>query len=207
MITLGFRSVTYLLVAALISPALSAQTNPSPAPPQAGPLVPGLKILVLEGQSAINNLELGSATMPVIEVRDQNDRPVERAEVVFRLPATGAGGFFPKQAVTAKFITNVQGQAAATGFLPNHETGRFTIHVTAQFGNQIGEGVITQTNVASSRERVGPRKWGWKKWPLILGIAGGVTAGIVLGTRGGSSQPTNTVIGITPGPVTIGGGR
>ena len=41
-----------------------------------------LKIVVIEGEGALNNIRSRTATQPVVEVRDENDRPVEGAEVV-----------------------------------------------------------------------------------------------------------------------------
>jgi hypothetical protein len=164
-----------------------------------------LRIFVLEGHNAINSVEMGLATPPVVEVRDRDDRPVEAATVVFRLPANGPGGFFPDQQLSKTVLTNVQGQAMASGLIPNQSTGRFKIHVTATAGNRTVETDITQTNTgkqfAPSGIETVHKKMTWWKWTIIGGAAAGLTIGIILATRGGSSPPTIT---ITPGPVTIG---
>jgi hypothetical protein len=141
------------------------------------------------------------AAPPVVEVRDTNDRPVEGAEVVFRLPAEGPSGIFPDGKLTKTVRTNLQGQAQATGLEPNNQPGRFEILVTATIGNQVGSAAIPQRNVASltAAEISQPRRrWGWWKWAAI---GGGAAVVVVLLTRGDS---TPTVI-VTPGPVVIGG--
>src|SRR5262245_10809123 len=46
---------------------------------------PGLKIVVIEGEDAINIIQTNTAVKPVIEVRDRNDLPVAGALVLFSL--------------------------------------------------------------------------------------------------------------------------
>ncbi|MBL8237975.1 MAG: hypothetical protein JNM66_11180, partial [Bryobacterales bacterium] len=80
--------LAFVLIPLLVQP-VGAQ-----APATAVPALPAvsLRVLVLEGANAINSIPNRSATFPVVEVRDENDLPVEGAEVVFELPATGPGG-------------------------------------------------------------------------------------------------------------------
>ncbi len=91
---------------------------PPPAPVQTMPNViqPGIRILVLQGQRSINNVPNGMVTVPVVEIRDENDRPVEGAKVVFTLPAEG--GAFEKGGATAEIVTNYQGQAVCPAYKP-----------------------------------------------------------------------------------------
>jgi hypothetical protein len=174
-------------------------------------MMPGsLRILILEGQDATNNIEKGLSTPPVVEVRDRDDRPVESATVVFRVPPAGPGGSFAGQQLSKTVLTNTQGQAIASGFEPNKLTGRFKIHVTATAGSRMGEAEVNQTNTAdrfSQTPEPPHKKMTWKKWAIIGGIAAvGATVGVILATRGGSSSASaNPTITISPGPVTIGG--
>jgi hypothetical protein len=46
----------------------------------------GLKILILDGEGAVNSIKLGTAREPIVQVQDENDRPVAGAMVVFTLP-------------------------------------------------------------------------------------------------------------------------
>ena len=108
-----------------LNPAGTAQTpNPSLRPAES------LRILVLEGQGASHDIRERVSASPVVEVRDDNGQPVEGADVVFELPAVGPGGSFAGQRFSATARTNEQGQATVT-FMPNLETGRFNIRVSA----------------------------------------------------------------------------
>src|SRR6185369_13783504 len=48
-----------------------------------------LKIVVLQGEGASNSIKSRTATQPAVEVRDDQDKPIAGAEVVFQLPAAG----------------------------------------------------------------------------------------------------------------------
>ncbi len=77
----------------------------------AGATVETLKIFVLEGQNAINNVRVRNPRTAVVEIRNSDDQPLEGALVTFELPATGPGGFLQDQATTKSVRTNGQGQA------------------------------------------------------------------------------------------------
>ena len=76
------RALALTLAALLLSPTGQAQERA------------GLKIVVLEGEGAFNDIKRKRARNPVVEVRDEANHPVAGAEVVFTLPETGAGGTF-----------------------------------------------------------------------------------------------------------------
>lgn len=167
----------------------------------------GLKIVVVQGEGALNNIKSRTATQPVVEVRDENDKPVEGAEVVFQLPAAGAGGVFNGWMRTQTTRTNAQGQASASGMTPNDQEGRFNIKVTATQGNKTGTAIIAQSNTLSGgngRSARGSRKALW----VVLGLAavGGIAGGVAA-TRGngnGTTTPVAVPVTITPGPVSVG---
>ena len=78
---------------------------------------PALRIVVIEGEGAVNIIQQKTAVRPVVEVRDRNNVPVPGATVTFTIgsgqPAAFAGGA-PMVTVT----TNASGQApdgAVTG--------------------------------------------------------------------------------------------
>jgi hypothetical protein len=182
---------------------------PAPAQPQAPiaplPTVQSLKVLVLEGNKSINNISRHIGIQPIVEVRDENDQPVEGAVVVFRLPPSGPGGSFPGNSPTLKVGTNAQGQAAASGFVPNDQQGRFDIHVTASYENRTGETTVSQTNSLNNLSRlvITQKKPLWRSKWVLIGVGAAVAGGIVLALTlsGGSSKQQVT---ITPGAVTIG---
>jgi hypothetical protein len=170
-----------------------------------------LKIVTLQGEGAVNDIKSKTVTEPVVEVRDSRELPVADAEVVFQLPAMGPGGMFPDRGRVLTTRTNGQGQAAATGLLPNNETGRFNIKVTAGSSGRTASAIIAQSNSRDlgasvrSANRSKSRKW------KILAVVGGaaVAGGVYAATRGGSSAPTPPpvvpAISVTTGPVTVGG--
>lgn len=170
------------------------------------PIIENLTVYVLQGQGAQNDATRGVAALTVVEVRDENSRPVENAEVVFRIPASGPGGVFPAQKQSFLVRTNPQGQAEMKGLIVNSQTGAFEIQVTATAGSSMGKTVIRQVNGPSLISVVEPPKkknfFVRYKWPIIIGAAAGTGLGIWLGTRGGSSTPPTT---INPGPIVIGG--
>jgi hypothetical protein len=211
------RGAKFLLIT--LTPFLAA-TQPSPLPAQSqerppavkpgGQSTESLQVFILEGNGATNTLVQPMPSMVVVEVRDENSRPVEGAEVVFELPATGPGGRFSEDQSIRMARTNSQGQAGVT-FVPNSVMGRFNIKVSATLGNRSGQAVISQSNAlrpassSSAEKRRAGRLLNWK----VLLIAGGVVGvvAVVLATRGGSSSATAApppTITLTPGTPTFG---
>lgn len=165
-----------------------------------------LKIVTLQGEGAVNDVKAKIATEPVVEVRDSHELPVVDAEVMFQMPAIGPGGVFADRSRTFKTKTNAQGQAAATGLVPNSEVGRYTIKVIATSMGRTGTATIAQSNsteLAIAREK-NKRFRHWKLWALLGGAA--VTGGILAATLAGGSS-ASPHIAITTGPVAVGGPR
>ncbi len=196
----------------LLPPNVFSQVAPA-APQGASTLASqsgALKINVLQGEGAKNNVRSRTSTAPVVEVRDEKDALVAGAEVVFQLPPIGPGGVFHGWLKNQTVRTNAEGQAAASGYTVNDEEGRFNIKVTATANNRTATAVIAQANVrgdGSSMSSGSPRR----KW-VTLGIigAGILGGGIYAASRNGGSTPaaavTNPVV-ITPGAITVGGPR
>jgi hypothetical protein len=169
------------------------------------PVKRNLKVLPLAGDGEMNDLERGIMAPLVVQVRDQNDRPVEGADVVFRFPPSGPGAFFADRKYSQKVRTNDQGQAAAVGWAANSLVGSFKVYITVTYGDQMGETSVSMTNVSRVTEAMVKKKsrWssGWFKAAVIVGAAG-IAAAIVLATRGGGGSPNVT---ISTGSPTIGG--
>jgi hypothetical protein len=190
-----------------------AAQQPAPAPMAPLPMMQSLKVTALAGNKAMNDLERGLMSPLVVQVLDQNDRPVEGAEVVFRFPLNGPGATFRGGNTSQTVRTNGQGQAAAMNWTANNQVGSFDVRVTAAYGNQLGETTVSMTNVTRIVEdgKKGQKQTSWysSKWVKIGIIAGGaaIVAGVVLATRGGSSAASTTTppITITPGSPTVGG--
>ncbi len=197
--------------AAAPAPAPAQAPAPAPIPPQAtampAVIQPGIRILVLQGNRSINNVPNGMVTVPVVEIRDENDRVVEGAKVTFTLPASG--GTFEKGGSTAEIVTNYQGQAVAPAFKPG-QLGAYVIEVAAEFANMKAAAKIAQSNSDRLFEPYPPpaKKGGIfsgkKKWIWIAGAAAGAGVGIWAARRDSGNKDIITVI---PGGVAVGGPR
>jgi hypothetical protein len=202
-------------------PAGAPQTNTPAAPQSATPASPtplqplpqlpveqSLKILVLAGNGEMNDLERRVMAPLVIQVLDQNERPVEGAEVVFRFPLNGPSAAFPggKNSLTVR--TSGTGQAPALNWMANGQVGTFQVHVNASYGNQVGEVTFPMSNVTRIADEKKNAKheslWShrWFKIAVIGGGAAVIGIVILLATRGGSKS--GSTVTINPGTSTVG---
>src|SRR5262249_11204984 len=91
---LGMRRWLALALAGWLSlpPAATPQTPlaaPQPAAPAPGQSIQSLRVVPLAGNQESNDLERRVMAPLVVQVLDQNSRPVEGADVVFTFPTTG----------------------------------------------------------------------------------------------------------------------
>jgi hypothetical protein len=196
------RCVAVILAALLALPA-------SPALAQEG-AVSLLNIVVIEGEGAINNIRQRTAREPIVQVEDENHKPVAGAAVTFTLPSRGASGVFSNGARTVTTLTDEQGRAVARGLRPNGVKGKVEIHVNASKDAKRGSKVITQTNVlgAATAAAVGAGI-SLKLLLTITAIAGAAVAGgVVAATRSGGGDSTSgggsASTTISPGTGTVG---
>lgn len=199
------RFLSFALSVLLVTPLLPAQQSQQAlVSGQSG----GLKIVVLQGEGARNSIRSRSATSPVVEVRDEADKPVNGAEVVFQLPASGPGGVFNGWMRTQTVRSNSQGQAASSGLTPNDEAGRFNIRVTAQHGGSNASVVVAQSNVNGSGGASGSSS---KKAWIWVGIiaAAAIGIGIAVAASGDDDTSTTATVPVTiqPGVIAVGGPR
>lgn len=165
-----------------------------------------LQIVIVEGEGAINNVKQRVNREPIVQVEDENHKPVAGAAVIFFLPNQGSGGTFANGATSLTTTTNAQGQAVARGIRFNNQAGAMQIRVAASFAGQTASAIITQTNVlgaAASGASAGGMSLATKL--LIIGaiVGGGVAAGVIVANRGGAGSAT-PVTTITSGTVTVG---
>ena len=88
------RKVLVTSTKCLVSLGLSfllAVPDVARAAPQA-PAPAKLNIVIVEGEGAINNIRQRTAREPIVQVEDENRRPVAGAAVLFLLPEDGPGG-------------------------------------------------------------------------------------------------------------------
>src|SRR4051794_26271116 len=98
---MNVRDVAWLAV--LLSAAVLA----------AEPAASGLKVVVLDGENAVNIVRDQTAVQPVIQVRDRNDVPVAGATVVFRI--RGKSATFSNKIKLLTMPSDSEGRAAMIG--------------------------------------------------------------------------------------------
>ncbi|MES2390173.1 MAG: hypothetical protein V4555_00930 [Acidobacteriota bacterium] len=184
-------------------PSAPLPSAPSPAGPQK------LEITILDGEGALNNIKQRVAREPIVQVQDENHKPVAGALILFsvRPGYNGASATFNGGA-TFSTRTDANGQAVGTGLLPNAIKGNFTITVTATLGALTVVALIHQMNGSggggsnNSQSSSGANATatvahhGWVKWVLISGgVAGGAVLAVAL------THTTNTQISVGAGGV------
>ncbi len=166
-----------------------------------------LNLVVVEGEGAVNNIRQRTAREPVVQVQDENHKPVAGALVVFTLPSNGAGGTFANGAHTLTVATDSQGQAVAHGLKPNGVKGQFKIHVNASHNGQTTSLDIAQVNavIAGTAGAAAAGGISAKLIVVIAVVAGAAAGGAYYATHTGNSStnttPTATTIAATNGTV------
>ena len=169
--------------------------------------IPKLNIEIVEGEGAVNNIRQRMAREPMVQVTDENRKPVAGAAVVFLLPNQGAGGAFANGAKSLTTLTDSNGNAVARGLQANRLSGQYQMNVTASHQGQTASKAINMTNAAAAGGAVAGGLA--MKWLLIAAAAGGaVVAGTIAATGGNGNgggatpRPPTTV---TPGTPSVGG--
>lgn len=145
-----------------------------------------LRIVVLEGEGAVNIIQQKTAVRALVEVRDQNNLPVPGASVTFAV--TGKGGATVAGSQTVTVATNAAGQASLTGMTPA-SSGGLQISVNASFNGLSAATTITQTVVLTAA--------------AAAAASGAAAAGT--GAAGGGLS-TGAIVGIVGGVAAVGGG-
>jgi hypothetical protein len=165
---------------------------------------PKLNLVIVEGEGAINNIRQRTAREPIVQVEDENHRPVAGAAVIFTLSGQGAGGTFTNGVHSLTVMTDGQGRAVARGFRPNRTEGRFEIHVTASHDGLTASAVITEMNIAGVAAGAAAGAGISGKLIAVIAIAAAAAAGgAIYATHnggGGTAQPAV----ITPGTGAVG---
>jgi hypothetical protein len=195
-----------------LSPVLAILISiPATSVVDAQDAAPKLNIVIVEGDGAINNIRQRTAREPIIQVEDENHKPIAGAAVIFTLPGQGAGGTFAGGAQSLSVVTDSQGRAVAHGFHPNTVQGQYQIHVTASNNGQSANATISQTNavVAGAAGAAAAGLSGKLIAVLVIVGAAAAAGGAYYATHnGGGSGATvgagASVIVITPGTGTVG---
>ena len=163
-------------------------------------VAPMLNLVVIEGDGAINNVRQRTAREPIVQVQDENHKPVAGAIVTFTLPSRGASGVFANGSQTLTVSTDQQGQAVARGLRPHGVKGQMQIRVNASNNGQTASTTITQTNAvvaAAAGAAAGGAISG--KLIAVLAVVGAAAAGgAVYAVRsGGNGTPGVAVPALT----------
>jgi hypothetical protein len=169
-----------------------------------------LNLVVVEGEGGINNIRQRTTREPIVQVEDENHKPVAGAVVVFTLPSQGAGGAFAGGQHTLTVMTDSQGRAVARGFTPNHIQGQYQIHVNASYNGQTASTAISQSNAVAGAAGGAAATGISAKLIVILAVAGAAAAGgAYYATHSGNGNGANSgtspsVVTISPGTGTVG---
>jgi len=179
------------------------------AQPATGPL----RIVVIEGEGAVNIIQQKTAVAPIIEVRDRNNLPVSGATVTFTIQG-GKTAVFAGGSPTLTVTTNAAGRAVAAAVNPL-SSGTVQIQATAAFQGQTAAATITQTNVMTAAPAGGSAAstgggaagggGGGLSGGAIAGIAGGVAAAgaaVVLTQKSDEADGTDGAGGASGGVTT-----
>ncbi len=171
---------------------------------QAGEAIKKLNIVIVEGEGAVNNARQRVARDPMVQVEDENRKPVAGAAVVFLLPNQGAGATFANGARSLTVLTDNNGQAVARGLQANRLTGEYQMRVTASASGLTASVSIGMSNIAAAGAGAAAGLGGLK-WLLIVGAIGGAAAatGVAL-SNGGSTAPGPRPTVIAPGTPSVG---
>lgn len=135
--------VSLLLIASLLLYAVPVRAQArNAAPPK------GLRIMILSGEGALNNIEARTAREPIVQVQDENHKPVAGAAVLFTIHGgkNGAGGSFKNNSTSYSTITNAEGIAEGVGFTANHIVGAWYVTITATYGSLTASTQINENN-------------------------------------------------------------
>ncbi len=174
-------------------------------PPQARALDSAIQIRVLAGEGGINNINKNVAAEPVLEVVDSSGKPVAKATVTLRAPATGPSVTFFGASRVATMTTDEQGRVRVSGMLPNTMEGTFQIEVEAEYDNSTATSMITQSNAVAPGE-MKPKRHGIG-WRAIAAISAAATVGILAAALRGGADPAPVPTVISVGSVSIGAPR
>lgn len=175
---------------------------------------PHVKVIIVSGQNGANVLSKQSAVQPVVEVLDNNNKPLAGALVRFTAPRSGPTVRFPNDQDTLTVVADLKGVATATGMVPVG-TGSFRVDVTAEYDDEMATAQLSQTNYPSvtlsgqpamsnalttSRENHHGLSRG-AKVGILVAVVAAAAAGIAVGLHGGSKK-TGTTVGV--GTPTVG---
>jgi hypothetical protein len=166
-----------------------------------------LNIVIVEGDGAINNIRQRTAREPIVQVEDENHKPVAGAAVLFALSDQGAGGTFAGGVHNLTVITDDQGRAVARGFHPNHVQGQYQVHVTASKSGLSANTSISMSNAVAAGVGAAAGAGIATKLIIVIAVAGAAAAGgayYATHNSGSNNSAAISAVTITPGTGSVG---
>jgi hypothetical protein len=160
-----------------------------------------LNIVIVEGEGAINNVRQRVAREPIVQVQDENHKPVAGAIVVFLLPSNGPSGTFTNGSNSLTVVTGPDGRARAIGLRPNAQNGSYQMRITASYKGLTASQTLNMSNAILSTGLAAAKIW------TIVAIVGAAAAGaavLVTQTGGGGPPASTPPATATPGTIVVG---
>jgi hypothetical protein len=201
---IGGRMVAVLAIALLVlEPAVPLGAQEAAPPPKS------LQIVILDDEAPLNNISERTAREPIVQVQDENHKPLAGAAVLFAIhpAAGGAGALFANGASTLSVVTNSNGVARASGLVMNNVKGTWQLQVTASKDGLTSSTTINETNVVpdntqgnSDQNKPPSHFLGGHGLAVIAGIAiiGAIVSFVVI------QQTSNNATHIGTGGSTVG---
>jgi hypothetical protein len=165
-------SVRLAVVPLCLSLCVAQQAPPSPVAGEA----PKIRLVVVEGEGAINNLKRRTAREVIIQVEDENHKPIGGATVSLLLPSSGPGGQFSGGGLSQTLRSDPMGRVRFN-FRPNNVAGQFQANVTASYQGVTAATTVAQTNSLVAAAAAGGAAAGGAAAGGGIGVA--ATVGIV----------------------------
>jgi len=152
-----------------------------------GGIPQGIRIIVVRGERAKNVVQQIPAEPLAVRVEDSNRGPVYGATVRFTVPGSGPGGQFTNGANSISMTTNEAGLAIVEGYHPNAIPGSYLVQLHAEYGGQIANAAIEQSNIEAGKSRT-------KLIIVVVSVAAVVAGAALLGHHSsGATSPTVTL--------------
>jgi hypothetical protein len=122
--------------------------------PDAGANGLHLYINILEGEGAVNNIRQRDAREPVVQVTDENHKPVSGVALLFLIHGdSGATATFDENSLTFRDTTKADGTGRGGKLHLGNHPGSITITVTASVGGVIAaSAIIHQSNIIAAMD-------------------------------------------------------
>lgn len=162
-----------------------------------------LNVVVVEGEGAINNIKRRTSRETIVQVEDQNHKPVAGAAVAFLLPADGPGGTFTGGAKSVSIVTGNDGRATMPHLQVNSNPGSYSIGVYASHAGLASSATISQSSIVGAGAAVSTAGI----IGIVAGVAAAAGAALAVVSKGKSNAASPSQPAVTPaGSVSTGSG-